>query len=214
MQALIMRISFSRLILVCRHAFALLVASLVVGCAGAGEGAVKGAGAGALAGAAGGLVSALVWGGDPGEHMARGATAGATIGAIGGAVEGSNRASAEKERQARQEQQELEQFRRDIGNDAFDAVVALAECRQEVAIANARVAARSTNSNHALAGLWIQALTFEDQDDTDGLLAITPEIIRWDREINDQTQFDRELEDAYQGLIDIRAEYSLPLRCT
>jgi len=175
---------------------------------------MKGAGAGALAGAASGLVSALVWGGDPGEHMARGATAGATIGAIGGAVEGSSRTKAEKDRAAAQEQRELEQFRRDIGNEAFDAVVALAECKQEVAIANARVAAKSKNGNHALAGLWIQALTFADQGDEASLSAVTPEIIRWDREINDQAQFDEGLKDAYQGLIDIRAEYALPQTCS
>ena len=209
-----MQNSLVRLFWFGRHMIGLMVASLIVACAGAGEGAMKGAGAGALAGAASGLVSALVWGGDPGEHMARGATAGATIGAIGGAVEGSSRAKAEKDRAAAQEQRELEQFRRDIGNDAFDAVVALAECRQEVAIANAKVAAKSTNSNHALAGLWIQALTFADQGDEAGLTAITPEIIRWDREINDEMQFDRELKDAYQGLVDIRAEYALPLSCS
>lgn len=209
-----MQNSLVRLFRVIHYSIVLVTAFLIAGCAGAGEGAVKGAGAGALAGAASGLVSALVWGGDPGEHMARGATAGATIGAIGGAVEGSSRAKAEKNRAAAQEQREIEQVRRDIGNDAFDAVVALAECKQEVAIANARVAAGSTNSNHALAGLWIQALTFEDQGDKDGLLTITPEIIRWDREINDQIQFDRELKDAYQGLIDIRSEYALPLHCS
>ena len=209
-----MQISISRLIQAGRQNIVLVFVSLTVGCAGAGEGAIKGAGAGAVAGAASGLISALVWGGDPGEHMARGAAAGATVGAIGGAVEGSNRAQAEKDYQAAQEQRELEQFRRDIGYDAFDAVVALAECKQEVAMANARVAAGSKNGNHALAGLWIQALTYEDQADKDGLFAVTPEIIRWDREINDQVQFDRELKDTYQGLIDIRAEYALPLSCS
>lgn len=196
------------------YTIALAVAFLVAGCAGAGEGAVKGAAGGALAGAASGLVTALVWGGDAGEHMARGAAAGATIGAIGGAVEGSSRAQAEKDYKAAQEQQELEQFRREIGNDAFDAVVALAECRQEVAIANARVAATSTNSNHALAGLWVQALTFEDQGDEDALGAIEPEIIRWDRGINDSEQFRRELTTAYRDLIGIRDEYALPLSCS
>lgn len=209
-----MQILLARLFQAGRKGIVLVVASLVVACAGAGEGAMKGAGAGALAGAASGLVSALVWGGDPGEHMARGATAGATIGAIGGAVEGSSRAKAEKDRTAAQEQRELEQVRRDIGNESFDAVVALAECKQEVAIANARAAARSTNSNHALAGLWIQALTFADQGDEASLAALTPDIIQWDREINDQTQFDHELKDAYQGLVDIRAEYALPLSCS
>lgn len=76
------------------------------------------------------------------------------------------------------------------------------------------LAAGSTNSNHALAGLWIQALTYADQGDEAGLQTIAPEIIRWDRQINDQTEFDRELKDGYQGLVDIRAEYSLPLTCS
>jgi hypothetical protein len=63
----------------------------------------------------------------------------------------------------------------------------------------------STSSNHALAGLWIQTLTFEGAGDEAGLLAITPEIIRWDREINNQPAFDRELKNTYRDLIDIRA---------
>jgi len=208
-----MHISFSHLFQTGRRAIILVAVSLSVACAGAGEGAIKGAGAGALAGAASGLVSALVWGGDPGEHMARGATAGATMGAIGGAVEGSNRTRANKDYQAAQEQLELEQFRRDIGDDAFDAIVALAECKQEVASANARVAATSTNSNHALAGLWVQALTLEDKGDEAGLLAISSEIIRWDREISNHSQFVEELDRVYRDLVNIRSEYALPLSC-
>jgi len=208
-----MQNSLVRLTHAARNSFIPLVIFSVVGCAGAGQGAVEGAASGALAGAASGLVSALVWGGDPGEHMARGATAGATIGAVGGAVQGSQRAKAEKDHKAAQEQREIEQFRRDIGNDAFDAVVALAECRQEVAIANAKVAANSTNANHALAGLWVQALTFEDQGDQASLDAIASQIIQWDRGVADSDQFNRELKSGYQDLIDIRAEYALPLSC-
>ena len=56
------------------HRSTIIIASVsLVACAGAGEGAAKGAASGALAGAASGLVTALVWGGDAGEHMARGA---------------------------------------------------------------------------------------------------------------------------------------------
>ena len=196
-----------------RRSTLIIAAGSLAACAGAGQGAVEGAAGGALAGAAGGLVSALVWGGDVGEHMARGATAGATIGAIGGAVQGSQRAKAEQEYHARQEQRELDALRREIGDDAFDGVVALAECRHEVAIANGRVAAQSTNSNHALAGLWVQALTFADQDDEAGLGTIAPEIVRWDRAVADAEQFDRELESGYGELLDMRAQYSLPVRC-
>ena len=190
-----------------------LVASGIVGCAGAGEGAVKGAAGGALAGAASGLISSLVWGGDPGEHMARGAAAGATVGAIGGAIEGSSQARAEKERQAAQEQRELDQFRRDIGNDAYAGVIALVDCKHAVALANARDATDSTNSNHALAGLWVQALTLPDQGDASRLHEVTPEIIRWDRSIANTSQFNTELEKAHDDLVDIRSDYMLPRSC-
>ncbi len=191
-----------------------LIASCILGCAGAGEGAVKGAASGALAGAASGLISSLIWGGDPGYHMARGAAVGATVGAVGGAIEGSSKARAEKERTAAQEQREIDQIRRDIGNDAFDGIVALAECKHEVAIANARVAAESKNGNHALAGLWVEALTFADRGDEAGQEAIAPEIIRWDREINGRSSFDRELKKAHSDLLDIRSEYLLPRTCS
>lgn len=196
-----------------RWIFVSLVASGIVGCAGAGEGAAKGAAGGALAGAASGLISSLVWGGDPGEHMARGAVAGATVGAVGGAIEGSSRASAEKERQAAQDQRELDQFRRDIGDDAYAGVVALVDCRHAVALANAEVAAESNNSNHALAGLWVQALTHADQGDDSGLHEVAPEIIRWDREIANTSQFDSELKKAHDDLMDIRSDYMLPRSC-
>lgn len=129
-------------------------------------------------------------------------------------MEGSNRAKAEKDYETARQQQEPEMFRRDIGNDAFDGVVALAECKQEVAIANGRVAAQSTNSNHALAGLWVQALTFQDQRNETGLDGIRAEIIQWDRSIEDESAFDRELADVYQGLLDIRAEYLQPVNCS
>lgn len=193
---------------------AVLATVFLVGCAGAGEGAVKGAAGGALAGAASGLVSALVWGGDPGEYMARGATAGATVGAIGGAVEGSSRASAEKNYTAAQEQQEIEQFKREIGTEAFDGIVALAECKHEVAVAKGRLAAESKNGNYALAGLWVQALSFADQDNESGINDVMTEIVRWDREVADEAQFRKGLNKTSEELKDIRSEYNLPRQCS
>ena len=145
--------------------------------------------------------------------MARGAAAGATVGAIGGAIEGSSQARAEKERQAAQQQRELDQFRRDIGNDAYAGIVALVDCKHEVAIANARIAADSRNGNHALAGLWVQALTLADEGDVAGLHDVTPEIIRWDRNIANTSQFDGELKKAHDDLLDIRSDYMLSRSC-
>lgn len=185
----------------------------LAGCAGAGEGALKGAGGGALSGAASGLVSSLIWGGDPGEYMVRGAQVGATMGAIGGAVEGSNRTRAEQDRAAAQEQQQIDQIRHDIGNEAFDGIVALAECKQELAIANANEATNSENSNHALAGLWVAALSYADQDDSDKLNGIVPELVRWDRGMDTEADVRKELDTSYAELLNIRAEYQLPLNC-
>jgi len=185
----------------------------VASCAGAGEGAVKGAGAGALAGAASGLVNSLIWGGDPGYHMARGATAGATIGAIGGAVQGSANARAKADREAAQQQRELDMIRRDIGNDAFNAIEALAECKHSVAIANADVAVQSKNSNHALAGLWIKTLAYADQKNSSAAHDMFPEIVRWDRDINSAEQADKVVHDALDELKAIRAEFHLPQTC-
>jgi hypothetical protein len=196
-----------------RWLFVPLVASGIVGCAGAGEGAIKGAAGGALAGAASGLISSLVWGGDPGEYMARGAATGATVGAIGGAIDGSGQARAKKDHQAAQEQRELDQFRRDIGNDAYAGVVALVDCKYSVALANAEVAAESGNGNHALAGLWVQVLTLADQGNETGLDEIAPEIIRWDRNIANTAQFDNELNQSHGDLMDIRADNQLPRTC-
>ena len=190
-----------------------LLASGIAGCAGAGEGAMKGAAGGALAGAASGLISSIIWGGDPGEHMARGAAAGATVGAIGGAIDGSGKSRAEKDRQAAREQREFDQFRRDIGNDAYDGVVALVDCKHAVALANADVAATSNNGNHALAGLWVQALTLVDQSKTADLSEVGAEIIRWDREIGNTAQFEKELNQSHNDLMDIRADYNLPRTC-
>lgn len=129
-------------------------------------------------------------------------------------MKGSARARAQRNNEAAREQQDIDRIRREIGSDAFDGVVALAECRHEVAIANARVAARSTNSNHALAGLWVQALAFEDKGDTASLDEIEPEIIRWDRGVKDTQQFRQELDAGHRELIQIREEHSLPPSCS
>ena len=56
-------------------------------------------------------------------------------------------------------------------------------------------------------------LTFEDQGDQASVDGIEPEIIRWDRGIDDAAQFRRELDSGYAELIQIRREHSLPPTC-
>jgi transcription initiation factor TFIIIB Brf1 subunit/transcription initiation factor TFIIB len=194
------------------HALTLFTAIALSACTGAsGQRAAEGAGTGALAGAAGGLVSGLLWGGDPLESAARGAVVGATTGAVVGGVSGAQQDKAQA--QAAQ-QKEIEELRNQIGPDAFAGVTALAKCEHEVAEANARVAAKSTNSNYALAGLWVESISMADRGDIAGATANDAEIIKWDRSIETAAEVDNERQAALSQLQDIRQEFKLPRTCT
>lgn len=182
-------------------------------CAGAGQGAVHGAARGAVAAAAGGLISSLIFDGDPGEGALRGAAVGATVGGVSGVITGSQEVKAQRDRQYTAREREIEQYRRDIGDDAFNGVVALAECKHEVAIAYANTASQSINSNHALSGLWLKALTYADQGNDTAARAMYPQIIRWDRAVDSEVKTEDTLEKALQELMQIRAHYRLPQIC-
>ncbi|TDJ43792.1 MAG: hypothetical protein E2O50_04115 [Gammaproteobacteria bacterium] len=190
-----------------------LLALVALGaCSGAsGQRAAEGAGTGALAGAAGGLISGLLWGGDPLESMAKGAVVGATAGAVAGGVSG---AQEDKATAQAQQQNEIAELRTQIGEDAFAGVTALAKCNHAVAEANAQVAAKSTNSNYALAGLWVDAISRADRGDLAGAQTLYPEIIRWDRSIEDSSQAETELQEALVKLQNIRHQYDLPRTCS
>ena len=135
--------------------------TLSTGCASdsyAAKGAAEGATTGAVAGAVGGMVSALLFGGNIAEAGARGAVYGGTTGAVVGGMSGSKADQAVAAQNQAEREADLERFRTEIGTDAFNGVVALAECKHEIAIANAREAAKSNKSDYSLAGLWVEAL--------------------------------------------------------
>src|SRR5210317_744492 len=105
--------------------------SLISACASqTGQRAGQGAATGALAGAAGGMVSALIFGGDVGEAAARGAAYGGTVGAVGGAISGAQQDSANK----KQQEDAAAKLKQKLGEDAFDGLVALTNCKHDVAI--------------------------------------------------------------------------------
>ena len=189
----------------------------VSGCAtdsNAAKGAGKGATTGALAGAVGGMATALIFGGNVGEAAARGAVYGGASGAVVGGMSG---ASVDKQ-VAAQEQAErdkkIAKFRDEIGADAFNGFVALAECKHEIAIANAREARKSRNRDHALAGLWIEILTETDRKDADAASELFPELVSSDKQINTVGDAESATGNALLQLRDIRVEYDLPKDCT
>jgi len=193
---------------------AFLFSMLLSGCSSTtAQGAAEGAATGAVAGAVGGMMTALIFGGDVAEAGARGAVWGGSTGAVAGGIAGSQRNQAEIAQEQARRDAEIEKFRKEIGDDAFNGVVALAECKHDVAIANARVAAGSRNSDYALAGVWVEALTEADRQNDVEARALYPTIVKYDRKVKTDADAEARLRAALQKLGDIRAEHELPVVC-
>jgi hypothetical protein len=191
--------------------------TFTAGCASdsyAAKGAGQGAATGAMAGAVGGMITALVFGGDVAEAGARGAVYGGATGAVAGGISGSNVDKKVAAQEQAQRDADLERFRAEVGTDAYNGVVALAECKHEIAIANAREAAQSKNRDHALAGIWVVALAEADRQREQEARAMFPEIIARDGEVDTEADAEKLMREALQELGEIRVEYDLPARCS
>jgi len=184
----------------------------LAGCASgshASEGAKRGATQGAVAGAMGGLVSALVFGGDPLDRAARGAVYGGTTGAVAGGMAGAERDKAERARQ----ESSLAALRQEIGEDSFEGLVALAECRHDDVLPHAAAAKSSANPNFKLSGMWLEVLTLADRGDEASARSHFPELVEADWDIKSETEAEAAMRGALGELMKIRGEYRLPQVC-
>jgi len=188
----------------------LCIAAMTACSSHSGKMAGQGAATGAAAGAVGGLVSALVFGGDPVDAAARGAVYGGTTGAVAGGIAGARADQAEKQKRDAQ----LEKLKKEIGEDAYNGLEALADCKHEVALGYARTAARSDNEDYALAGLWLEVLTYGDNRQEEKARALFPDLVAKDAKISSEAQAEESMRKALQSLMDIRAEYNLPKVCS
>ena len=201
------------------QALLLVVLALsVAGCgANAQKGAAQGATTGAVAGAVGGMFTALVFGGNVAEAGARGAVYGGSSGAAVGAMAGSSVDRAEaQQKQAQLEaerQAQLKALRDKIGPDAYNGLVALAECKHDIAIANAREAAKSGKKDFALAGTWVEVLTEADRQQDAQAQALFPELVKRDSQVKTDAEVQVLLDKMLNNLHQIRAEYAMPSVC-
>jgi hypothetical protein len=159
------------------------------------------------------MLTALIFGGDIVEAGARGAVYGGTTGAVVGGMAGSRADDAAAERARAEREAELDQLRKEIGSDAFNGVVALAECKHAIAIANAQEAGKSKNKDYSLAGLWVEALTEADRNQDAKARSILPEIVARDRDVKSEADAEARMREALQELQNIRGEYDLPTVC-
>jgi len=180
----------------------------------AAKGAGKGATTGALAGAVGGMATALIFGGDVGEAAARGAVWGGSTGAVAGGIAGADMDKQVATQEQAERDKKIAKFRDEIGTDAFNGFVALAECKHDIAIANAREARKSRNRDYSLAGLWVEVLAEGDRQNPDAANELFPELISSDKDIKTVSDAELRTADALQELGKIRVEYDLPKDCT
>lgn len=169
----------------------------------------EGAATGAVVGAVGGLVSGLVFGGNVAESTARGAVWGGSTGAAAGAMSGAMAESNQKARQA----QDYQELRARLGDDAFQGLEALVTCKHEVAQAYGRTAASSDNKDFALAGLWLQVLTYADSRQEDQARSLFPKLVEQDAKISTESQAETQMRNAMQELMEIRQQHNLPGVC-
>jgi hypothetical protein len=188
----------------------LFIFFFVSACSGhSAERAGQGAGVGAIVGAAGSMVTALVFGGNVGEAAARGMVYGATAGGVSGAIVGAQEDKAQKA----QREKAIEKLKNDLGEDAFNGLAALANCKHEVALGYAKTAAASENKNYALAGLWIEVLTLADRKQEDRARALFPDVVTKDPKISSEAQAEERMRSALQRLMEVRSEHNLPKTC-
>ena len=193
--------------------FSIIILSLSLLITSCGEHAAKGAGEGATMGAAsgavGGLVSALIFGGDPAEAAARGAVYGGAVGATAGAMSGSKTdTKIEAQRKTK-----AEKIRAEIGDDAFKGLSALVTCDHQDAVLDAVKSKQSNNPNFAVAGYWLEVLSYADQGNTNKTKELVPDVVKKDWDTSSETQARTSLLKLQDELMAIREEYKLPKKC-
>ena len=168
---------------------------------------------GAAAGAVGSMFTAAIFGGDIGDAAARGAVWGASAGAVSGAIQGSAEDARNKERaleeRRRRQQAELKRLQAEIGDDAFAGLEALTTGKHEVAIAYARTAARSSNPSYALAGHWLEVLTYRDSAQNAEVEHHLPHLVELDPDVENLSDARATLAELTDGLAEIRTEFDI-----
>jgi len=182
-------------------------------------GAAEGAGRGAAAGAIGALVVGVIFD-DPniGERMARSAVAGAAIGGTVGAAQGADKDARGRQAAAAQEQfaaneAELAELRREVGDEVYLALLDLAACDRERAVAAAdRIYAASEDRTKVYA-LYVKAIAAADAGDTPRAMALYAELAVRDPEAGDAAHIRRDVEEMVAYIRAERARYDVSPTC-
>ena len=180
----------------------------------AGEGAAKGAIAGALAG----LMVVGIFGGSEGTAAAAGAIAGAATGAAVGASRPPRPAepviSSVPGNPPTVQREQEKRLRAELGPSAYAGLEALAQCRHDEALLWAKNAAYTDVPEHALAGVWLAAVTYGDAGRIEEARAVLPEIVEKDPKVDSEQVAERLVDQWVVRLQDLRVAYGEPAACS
>jgi osmotically inducible lipoprotein OsmB len=198
------------------YALVLVLALVTVwagGCASSqtGKSAKEGAVLGAVGGAVAGGVSALIFGG----NVAQGAAAGAAIGAASGAATGAT-AGAMADNQAKQQQakeQQVEELKKRIGDQNFEAATFLAKCNHRKAIDTAQKAESSADAQQRLYALYIQAVAAEESGDQKLASSVYSRVLQEDPSRGPEDKLKTQCLQGVMKVQKIRQENGLPPLC-
>jgi len=170
----------------------------------------QGAATGTVAGAVGGMVSALIFGGNVGETIARGAVWGASTGAVAGAIAGGQE---DKALNKQEEDDVIKKLQTELGEDAYSGLAALTQCKYAVAISYAQIAQKLDNKAYALAGHWLETLTYADQGEIKQARQMFPAIISADPDLHNKSDVEQSMQKALRGVANIREQHDNARTC-
>jgi uncharacterized membrane-anchored protein YhcB (DUF1043 family) len=184
------------------------------GCASSqtGKSAKEGAVLGAVGGAVAGGVSALIFGGNVAQSAAAGAAIGAASGAATGATAGAMADKQMKDQQAKEQQ--LEELKKRIGDQNFEAATFLAKCNHRKAIDTAQKAeASSQDAQQRLYALYIQALAAEESGDQKLASSMYSRVIQEDPSRGPEEKLKTQCLQGVMKIQKVRQENGLPPLC-
>jgi len=167
---------------------------------------------GAVGGAVAGGVGALIFGG----NVAQGAAAGAAIGAASGAATGAT-AGAMADREAKEQQakqQQIEELKKRIGDQNFEAATYLAKCNHRKAIDSAQKAeASSQDSQQRLYAQYIQAIAAEESGDQKLASSVYSRVLQEDPSRGPEEKLKTQCLQGVMKVQKVRQENGLPPLC-
>ena len=124
-----------------------------------------------------------------------------------------HRAERNQEAAAREEARQRERLRREIGDDAYRGLEALAECKHTVAIAYAERAQEDSDIEYMLAGYWLEIMTVAETDGEAAAGKLLPILVARDPKLTSTEQAATLVGEAMEELRDIRAQYGMAVSC-